>query len=268
MHEFAGCVALVSGGSSGIGLALAHALSAQGARVAITGTNREKLHVATESFADRDRVLPIPFDVTDAPAWRRAVERVESSWGTIGFLALNAGVGMGGENTEAVALETWRWAFDVNVMGVVNGLNACLPRLRAAHRRSHILITASIAGVWRAPTCGPYIASKAAVVALAETLRQELSGSGVGLSVLLPGVVRTEISATSSRASPVPMAPALLEQMQKFVEGGVDPRAVAEFALQRIAAGAFYVFTHPQVDDEIARRHEEMAAAMRITLPA
>lgn len=258
---------LISGASSGIGLALAHRLAARGARVAITGTNADKLRSAVDGFPRREAVLPLRFDVTDAAAWLDAVDRVERSWGPIRFLALNAGIGMGGELIETVSPDTWRWALDVNLMGVVNGLKAWLPRAKCRAEPSQILITASIAGVWRTPTCGPYNVSKAAVVALAETLRLELAGSATRVSLLLPGAVRTGLPTTSARSSPVPMRRDLVDQMTTFLASGADPDAVAEFALTQVERGAFYVFTHAQADDEIAQRIAEMTRAMDIILP-
>lgn len=268
MKNFQGTVALVSGASSGIGLAIAHQLALRGARVAITGTNPDKLSLAAASFSDRLSVMPIAFDVTDAAAWQDAVERVEREWGYIRFLALNAGIGMGGELIEDVADATWRWAWEVNVMGVVHGIRQCLPRMRKRGSEAHILITSSEAGVWRAPTCGPYVISKSAVVALAETLRIELAESPVRVSVLLPGAVRTDLPRTSANASPVPMDEHIIGIMENFLATGLDPEAVGAFALDRVAAGAFYIFTHRQKDTEIALRHAEMADAMSVTLEA
>lgn len=266
MRNFQGAVAFVSGASSGIGLALAHQLALRGARVAITGTSSEKLRAAEASFADRSCVMPIAFDVTDEASWRKAVEQVEGEWGPIRFLALNAGVGMGGELIEDVPTVTWRWAWEVNVMGVVHGLRQCLPRMRKHGLEAHILMTSSVAGVWRAPTVGPYIITKSAVVALAESLRTELADSQIGVSVLLPGAVKTDLPRTSARASPAPMGDQIVDMMTDFLASGLDPEAVGAHALDRVSAGAFYIFTHPQVDDEVAARHAEMAAAMAITI--
>jgi len=266
MKNYQGAVALVSGASSGIGLAIAHQLALRGARVAITGTNKGKLSDAAASFSDPRSVMPIAFDVTDEEAWLDAIDRVEREWGHIRFLALNAGIGMGGELIEDVAAATWRWAWEVNVMGVVHGIRQCLPRMRKRGREAHILITSSEAGVWRAPTCGPYIISKSAAVALAETLRIELAESPVRASVLLPGPVRTDLPRTSANASPVPMDEQIIDIMENFLATGLDPEAVGAFALDRVAAGAFYIFTHRQKDAEILSRHAEMAAAMAITL--
>lgn len=266
MQDFLDVIALVSGGSSGIGLALARELVARGARVAITGTNREKLRAAAASFADPRTVLPLTFDVTAESGWKEAIDRVEREWGAIRFLALNAGVGMGGERIEDVPVATWRWALEVNVVGVALGLRQCLPRMRRLGVEAHVLVTASNAGVWRTPTCGPYIATKAAVVAIAETLRLELADSPIRVSVLLPGAVHTDLPQTSARSAPVTMEREVLDAMNGFLATGLEPGDVATFALDRIAAGAFYIFTHQQDNDEVATRHAEMAGAMAVTL--
>lgn len=266
MMWLSGSAAVVSGGTSGIGLALAHELVARGARVAITGTNTAKLEAALATFPISHDVLPLRFDVSDEAAWRDAAARTIDRFGPIRFLALNAGIGAGGDLVEDTPAEVWNWAWRVNVMGVVHGLRACVPAMRAGGDACHVLVTSSIAGVWRCPTVGPYLVSKAAVVALAEALRLELAGTSIRTSVLLPGAVRTSLPETSQRAAPVEMTPQLLRDMHSVVDAGLEPADVARHALTRIADGAFYVFTHPQGDDEIARRQSELADAMRFTV--
>ena len=266
MTDYQDHAALVSGASSGIGLAIAQQLAARGALVAITGTHHDKLRVAAATFPDPDRVKALPFDVTDEAGWKSAVGRVESAWGPLRVLALNAGVGTGGELIEEVAASTWQWTWDVNVNGVVNGLRTCLPAMRQRALPARVLLTASVAGVWRAPTVGPYIVSKAAVVALAECLRMELANSPIQIAVLLPGSVRTDLAETSARSAPIALNARLVDDMRNFLAAGMDPQVVASYALERMDAGAFYIFTHRQVDDEIERRLKEMSAAMAQTL--
>ena len=266
MHFFSGMTALVSGASSGLGLALAHSLVAAGARVAITGTSRSKLDAALEQFSDRSAVLPLAFDVSDEAAWRLAESRVRAEFGPIRFLVLNAGVGMGGDRIEDTPSDIWRWAWQINVMGVVHGLQACLPHMRADGLESHVMATSSVAGVWRCPSVGPYGVTKAAVVALAESLRIELAGTRVGCSVLLPGKIRTALPETSKRSAPLKLSPTLVDAMTSFLADGLDPNDVAAYALDRVRAGAFYIFTHPQIDDEIAARQSELAQAMTTTI--
>ena len=265
MKDYKNITSLISGASSGIGLGLAKALVGQGARVAITGTNDAKLAAASAALAAGGaKVLALKFDVADEVAWRDAARRVESELGPIQFLGLNAGIGMTGRAIESTPTAAWRTSIDINFMGVVHGLQACLPGMKAAGLPGHVMITSSIGGVITTQGGGAYNAIKAAVIALAEVLRTELAATLLTASVLCPQAVRTDLPNNSNRRSPGSMPEAALGRINAMLELGLDPSDVGTYALERIRAGDFYIFTHNVGEDVAAARFEGMRAAMRL----
>jgi NAD(P)-dependent dehydrogenase (short-subunit alcohol dehydrogenase family) len=272
MMDFSGKVVLITGGSSGIGLALAHRLADQGARIGLIGTNTVKLADAQEALRKSGAtVANAPFNVADEQAWPRAVEHLEAQLGPVDGLFLNAGVGSGSTPTESGPSSIWRWIWETNVLGTVYGLRTCLPGMKARGQPGHVLITSSIAALAALPGLAPYASSKAAVIALAETLRAELAGTSIGVSVLIPAAVRTDFSATSARLAPTDFkdgrAAQVFDEISQVLQQGVDPADVAAFVLQRIAAGAFYIFTHPDFRQQIAARQRELLGAIPSSVP-
>jgi len=272
MKSFANTTVLISGGSSGIGRALAEALSAQGARVGITGTNADKLAVAAETIRSKGGIVETAqFDVADDKGWIAGVAALEAKLGPIDSLFLNAGVGTDDVPIEDVPESVWRWIWEVNVMGTVYGLRACLPGMKRRGRAGHILITSSIGALASKTGMAPYAVTKAGLVALAENLRTELKGTSLGVSVLLPAAVRTSFSETSQRLAPADFqngqSAQIFQGIGNMLQHGIEPRDVANFVLKRIADGAFYIFTHPDFRDEIAARKNELVSAIPSEAP-
>jgi NAD(P)-dependent dehydrogenase (short-subunit alcohol dehydrogenase family) len=245
MQSFAGKVALITGGSSGIGLGIAHALAAAGAQLALIGTNAAKLkNAVTELTASGAHAIGIQFDVTDQARWIATLDEVETQLGNIDLLVLNAGAMTRPNPIENVSLDEWRWIWDVNVNGVFYGLRATLPRMKQRQREAHILVTASIGAVMPRGTMGPYGASKAAVLALTEAVKQELAGSPIGISVMCPAGVKTAFNETAARNAPSANIHEY-DWMKPTIADGMDPLKVGEFTLKCIREGRFYIFTHP-----------------------
>ena len=189
-------VAIVTGGASGIGLALGRALAAAGARVTLADRDEASLDRALAELrrAGRDvdgRVL----DVTDREAVRRAYDEVAERRGSLDLVFNNAGIGMGGEMQD-LSPEDWRRMLDVNLMGVLHGIDAAYPRM-IAQGHGHIVNTASVAGLVPMPGELPYVACKYAVVGVTHALRAEAADLGVHVTVVCPGVVDTPIYQTS-----------------------------------------------------------------------
>ena len=193
MNDLRGKTAVVTGGASGIGLGIAGALTGAGMRVAIADVEDTALERARASLAgSAGDVLAVRVDVTDREALAAAADRVEEAFGTVHVLCNNAGVLVGGSIDE-MAYADWDWVLGVNVRGVINGLQTFLPRIAAHGEGGHIVNTASLAGMSTARGMSVYTASKFAVVGLTEALRADLADSGIGVSVLCPGVVDTNI---------------------------------------------------------------------------
>ena len=271
MQEFSGRTAFVTGAASGIGFALARAFAAEGMNVMLADIEAPALVEAAAQLADyAPRVATTVCDVTDFASVSRAAAATAAAFGPVHILANNAGVG-GGSGIEAISPETWRWVVDVNLMGVTRGIAAFLPAMRAHGQGGHIVNTASMAGLQANLGFSPYVATKYAVVGMSEGLALQLAPEGIGVSVLCPGFVRTQI-AESARNRPARYGPnvkpaqgsagaQLAQHLAENAEAGLDPAEVAAKVIAAIRAGDLYVFTHPEMRDEVDARFAAIDAA-------
>jgi NADP-dependent 3-hydroxy acid dehydrogenase YdfG len=243
-------VAVVTGAASGIGLALVHGLLAKGMSVTMADVEEGALKEAADGL---DRVLPVVTDVSDADAVEELAARTVREFGGVHVVCNNAGVSGTFGRVWAAPLEDWKWVFDVNVMGVVNGIRAFVPRFLEAGE-GHVMNTASAASFEALPGMGVYAASKHAVLGLSEALKRELSASGanVGVTVLLPGgVVKSRIMSSERNwpahlgAPPTrdddPLPTMVRAGFTQAVDGGNDPSLAANAAIEGIINDAFLV---------------------------
>jgi NAD(P)-dependent dehydrogenase (short-subunit alcohol dehydrogenase family) len=254
--ELAGRVAVVTGGASGIGLALARRFAAERMRVVSGDVEEPALKLAVDELSDGGAdVIGVPTDVTDPDQVEELARTAERRFGALHVACNNAGVAAGGLSWES-PLETWQWVIGVNLWGVIHGIRAFVPRI-IEQDAGHVVNTASVAGLVAAPFMGPYNASKHAVVAISETLHHELAlmAPHVKVSVLCPAWVNTRIG-ESERNRPASLAIERSNQeslMQSalagFLANGLDPAAVAERVHDAIRNDRFWVLTH---DDEDA----------------
>src|SRR5581483_3463973 len=179
-------------------------------------------------------------DVSDPAQVEALAQIAEQKLGPIDLIVNNAGVAVSGAVGE-VSLEDWRWIVGVNLWGVVHGCHAFLPRMKA-RGAGHVLNVASAAGLIYAPLMGPYNATKAAVVALSETLAAELDGSGVGVTVLCPTFFQTNIT-RNSRATAATQ-PFLADGEKLMAAAKPQADGVARFALDACEAGQLYALPH------------------------
>lgn len=190
--SFEGQVAWITGGGSGIGRALALELARRGADVAVSGRRQARLgEVAREIEALGVRALPIPCDVTDEEQLERAVEALSTQLGRLDVAVANAGFSVGG-TIERLGADAWRRQLDVNVVGVALSAKHALPLLRQT--RGRLGLVGSAAAFIPLAKNGAYVASKAAVRAIGQTLAIELAGSGVTCTTMHPGFVESEIA--------------------------------------------------------------------------
>jgi NAD(P)-dependent dehydrogenase (short-subunit alcohol dehydrogenase family) len=190
LRTFAGGVALVTGGASGIGAALGRELARRGATVALADLDAEDARgEAARIVAAGGRAEAQALDVRDGAAVEEAVAAVLRRHGRLDYLLNNAGIAVGGEVADLGAAD-WREAVEVNLMGVVNGVRAAWPRM-LEQGFGHVVNTASMAAFLPAAMAAPYAATKCAVLALSRALRLEGAPRGVRVSALCPGVVRT-----------------------------------------------------------------------------
>lgn len=279
MDSFAGKVAVVTGGASGIGLALVQRFATEGMKVVIADVEQEALDAAVKAVGSEfgeDVVLGVLTDVRSPEAVSALADAAFDRFDGVHVLCNNAGVAVGGMSW-TVPADRWQWIVDVNLLGVVNGIRAFVPRM-IEQGEGHVVNTASIAGIVTAPAMGPYVATKHAVVGLTESLYYDLQlmGNGVGASVLCPEWVRTRIhesernrpddvnemtwslapadaeesSESSEEAAPVDIGSAV----SGLIETGIDPAIVADKVLEAITVGRFWIFTHDTSLENAKRR--------------
>ena len=269
MEDLRGKVAVITGGASGIGRAMAGRAAAEGMKVVMADIEEEALKDAERELTSQGAdAIAVTTDVADAASVRELRERALRQFGAVHLVHNNAGVGGGGPIWE-VPEQDWRWILGVNLWGVVHGVAAFVP-LFIEQGEGHVVNTASIAGLTTAPFLGPYNATKQAVVAISETLFKDLQAtgvSGVGVSVLCPGFVQTRI-AESGRNRP-PWAPesdaenagdaeSMRTTIADMIAGGIPPEAVAEQVMRAVRTNTFYIRTHPELDAAIATRFTEI----------
>jgi NAD(P)-dependent dehydrogenase (short-subunit alcohol dehydrogenase family) len=259
--ELTGKVAVVTGGASGIGRAMAARFAADGMQVVIADIEPEALAATAAELG----VHGVRVDVSDADSVAALADEVVGRFGAVHLLCNNAGVGGGGRIVDQT-LKDWKWVIDVNLWGVVHGLHSFMPHLMVAPGGAHIVNTASMAGLAAWPGIGPYNATKFAVVAISETLAAELAGTNVGISVLCPGVVNTNIF-TSQRNRPEHLrndqkkAEARQANAQLMQQLGIDAAVVADRVADAVRTDQFWIFTHPELIEAVETRQAGILAA-------
>jgi NAD(P)-dependent dehydrogenase (short-subunit alcohol dehydrogenase family) len=272
MHELAGKTAFVTGGASGIGLALGRAFAQAGMKVMLADIETEALAAAVKSLGDvGPGVRGINCDVADALSVERAAQATYRAFGNVHVVCNNAGVAAGG-GIDHISLDNWRWVLDVNLMGVLHGIRSFLPHIRGHGEGGHIVNTASMAGMTGGLGFSPYTASKFAVVGMSEGLAAQLKPHGIGVSVLCPSYVRTGIGASgrnrpqrygaSPTLDPASPAAAMVAEIALRLQAGLEPDAVAARVLDAVRNDELYVFTHPDSREEVDKRFAVIRAAM------
>jgi NAD(P)-dependent dehydrogenase (short-subunit alcohol dehydrogenase family) len=272
MRDLASKTAFVTGGASGIGLALGRAFAEAGMNVVLADIEKDALHASVEGLHNfAPQLRGVVCDVADLKSVERAAQEAYEAFGKVHVVCNNAGVA-GGGGIDDIPVEDWRWVLDVNLMGVLYGTRTFLPHMRAHGEGGHFVNTASMAGMISGLGFGPYAASKFAVVAMSEALASQVKPFGIGVSVLCPGFVRTHID-ESSRNRPArygpprvldPQSPIgmMTAQIAELVRTGVDPAKIAERVVAAIRKDEFYIFTHPEMRPELQARFDAILAAM------
>jgi NAD(P)-dependent dehydrogenase (short-subunit alcohol dehydrogenase family) len=272
MRELAGKTAFVTGGAGGIGFALGRAFAEAGMKVMLADIESDALSGAVKSLHNvGPAVRGIICDVADAASVDRAAAATIEAFGNVHVVCNNAGVAAAG-GIDNISLDNWRWVLDVNLMGVLHGIRAFLPHIRAHGEGGHIVNTASMAGMDGGLGFSPYTASKFAVVGMSEGLAQQLKPFGIGVSVLCPHFVRTRIHESGRNRqrpygetqAPDPASPAgqMLALITASIAAGLDPANVAARVLAAIRDDELYVFTHPDMRGHVDARFAAIEAAM------
>jgi NAD(P)-dependent dehydrogenase (short-subunit alcohol dehydrogenase family) len=281
MIELAGKTAFVTGGASGIGLALGEVLAQAGMNVMLADIEGDALGAAVKRLSDLGlkNVTSVVCDVADLSSMEEAAEAAYRVFGAVHVVCNNAGVAAG-SGIDDISVETWRWVLDVNLMGVLHGISTFLPHIRAHGEGGHIVNTASMAGLNSGLGFSPYSAAKFAVVNMSEGLAMQLKPFGIGVTVLCPGFVQTRIwDARRNRQERYGAAPALspggpaarlADILFDLNKAGIDPLDVAKQTVAAIRQNELYVFTHagPQWRAELEQRFNAILLAMDKTAAA
>lgn len=257
METFSGRNAVITGGASGIGLAIAEALVAEDAGVAIADVNLEAAEAAAGQLGERARAYRC--DVTKLADIEALAASAWNDFGAIDLLFNNAGVMPGAAPLTATEANDLRWVYEVNVFGAWNVCQVFTRRFTEQGTLAHIVNTGSENSLCAlAPMMAAYNSSKHAVLGFTDILRQELPGH-IGISLLCPGIVKTALS-SSVEARPAEFGGPkqnLLGEMQV----GMEPREVARRCLEGIRRGDFLIVTHYATRYLAAERCSEVMQA-------
>ena len=257
MQELDGRVALITGGGGGIGRAIALTLAGEGMRVVVADVERDAAEaVAAELAASGAEASAETVDVSDPAAVEALAERCDERYGGVDVLCNHAGV-VGPTPIGPASLDNWRWVVDVNVLGLVHAIHAFVPRMLARigdeGGEAHVVNASSIAGLlaggrWE---ISAYRASQLAIVGMSRDLRNELAGSGIGVTVLCPGAVATRMW-QAGRNRPAERGGPETYQRPSGLDGRViDPLEVGRRTLHAIRENQLYAITHPERRDVV-----------------
>lgn len=266
MLDFKDKIAFITGGASGLGLAMAHSFSKRGAKIMLSDIDGEKLAAAeAELKAAGVDVASIICDVADAAAVQVAADATIERFGKVHIVANNAGVSFGGRPGH-IPLEDWRWIVDINLMGVVHGVEIFTPLIQSHGEGGHFLNTGSMAGHGTNIGMAPYYATKFAVVGYSEAIRQELASSNIGVTCLCPAWVATNIHNTSfGKPSGRPTKEETVntqayKEMAQVINSGLSAGAVADWTAECMEANRLHVFTHPDFKPMLDGRAAALSA--------
>jgi NAD(P)-dependent dehydrogenase (short-subunit alcohol dehydrogenase family) len=274
MKDLDGKIAVVTGAASGIGRAIAEKFLAQRMKVVLADIEPEQLQQTERELSQQGVVAAVHTDVARAEDVQALADTARETFGAVHVLCNNAGVGMGGALWEH-SLRDWEWLFGVNVWGVVHGIRAFVPIMLAQGDECHIVNTASAAGLDARAWLGMYSASKYAVVAMSESLREELrmTGAKIGVSVVCPAVVNTrigdaernrpEVLQNDADIAPPAQAQAFGEAFRAMLAHGLPPEQIADAVIEAIKSRRFYVIPQAETETRIRARFERMLSDVR-----
>ena len=268
MNDFQGKVAVITGGASGIGRAMAERFAEEGMKIVLADVEMEALHKAeAEMQAEGAEVLAVRCDVSKAHDVKALAQAAVERFDSVHILCNNAGVGMTG-NAWEIDLEDWEWVMGVNLWGVIYGIHYFVPIMLENGGPCHIVNTSSMAGLTSGVNMSPYFVTKHGVVALSENLHKELETqeANVSVSVLCPGWVDTKIHESDRNRPKGPVSDADMDdtsKMMKAVVGemlkdGLPPKEVAAMVFEGVKEKQFYILPHAHWKNHIEVRMEDI----------
>jgi len=262
MQDLENKVAVVTGAGSGIGEGIARAASDAGMKLVIADIDIEKANsVAADLVAQGRAAIAVAVDVSELSSVESLRDAAVAEYGAVHLLCNNAGVWLGALMQEA-DIKDWQYLINVNLYGVIHGVKAFLPLL-IEQGEGHIVNTASMGGLISGPPEGLYTTTKFAVVGLSEALLMEVVEQGVGVSVLCPGLVDTNLITQSFAVRPDSVNSGIdHQQPAPDVATGISPRVVGDQVIDAVRENGFYVITHDDYRDIIKMRHDGIIDAL------
>ena len=276
MEKLKGKTAFITGGASGLGLAIAKAAADAGMNIVLADLRRAVLDEALPWFSENGaEAMGIELNVTDREAFGRAAEAAAARFGSIHLLCNNAGIGCSRGALWEVSYEDTDLAIDINLRGVLNGIRAVVPGMLAHGEGGHIVNTSSKNGLLPPPTLGLYNLTKGAVVSLTETLAAELP-DGYGASVFCPGPFKTNLGVTSREVPallrgeavpPPPPPPAWLDDAeldfdpQEAFAREMPADVAGRLVIRGVRRGDLYIITHSEFYEGVKARYDAVLRA-------
>jgi NAD(P)-dependent dehydrogenase (short-subunit alcohol dehydrogenase family) len=269
MKDISGKTAIVTGAASGIGLGIAQALAEAGANVVMADIQKDAVEQAAHALSGTNkRVMAVRVDVTLEQSVIDALAEAERAFGKLHIACNNAGVPMHGTRLIDVPPSDWEFVMGVNIWGIIYGIRHFVPAIQKHGEEGHVVNTASVAGFQnrRGTDQGPYTMSKYAALALSEALEHELEGTNVGVTVLCPGPINTNI-ARGARNRPDHMGGPQIRPgdeaiLAERLASGLDPKRVGARVVDAIRTRTFYAFVGAVPADVIKARHRRIEDAL------
>jgi NAD(P)-dependent dehydrogenase (short-subunit alcohol dehydrogenase family) len=271
VQELAGKVAFITGGGSGVALGQARVFAEEaGMKVIIADIRQDHLDQAMGYFREKQLpVHPIHLDITDRDAYVRAADEAEQVFGPVQLLCNTAGVSQFGP-VEQATYDDWDWQIDVNLKGMINGVQTFMPRMIARDTGGHIVNTASMSAFVALPNTAIYCTSKYAVRGYSESLRIELERFDIGVSLLCPGAVNTNMhESVLSRPQRFGHSgyygadPEVFKRLKAVIEGGIDPLDLGRIVLAAVRRNDFWILPYPEFIPTLDKYHEQVISALR-----
>jgi NAD(P)-dependent dehydrogenase (short-subunit alcohol dehydrogenase family) len=270
MQDLEGKVAFITGGGSGVAFGQARVFAEEaGMKVVIADIRQDHLDQAMEHFRGRKAAVhAIRLDITDRAAYARAADEAEQVFGPVQLLLNTAGVSQFGP-VEKATYDDWDWQIDVNLKGVINGVQTFMPRMIAKGQGGHIVNTASMSGFVAMPTTAIYCTTKYAVRGLSESLRIELDRYGIGVSCLCPGGVNTNIhESVVSRPDRYAHTgyygrdPEVFARLKAVIQDGFDPVDLGRVVMEAVRRNDFWILPYPEFVPLMEKKHQEVIDAL------
>ena len=270
MKDFAGKTAFITGGASGLGLGIAKACAVRGMNVVIADLRQSALDAAKQVFDENNwKALFLILNISDRDGFAKAADAAEAEFGKIHLLVNNAGIACTGGPFWEVTYEETDFAIDVNLKGILNGIHEIVPRMLKHGEESHIVSTASMAGIIPNQNFGLYNITKAGVVSIMETLAEDFGETNIGSSVFCPGPHNTTLGKSSSEVTGTLMRGEDPVTDEEDKPSSFDtsltkaPDEAGERVLRGISRGDLYIFTH----SEFKKGFEEKADTILKSFP-